>query len=108
MNFCYRVRTLLLRIYYEFYNQNEENYDFLLDYISSLDKQLKRDKSLEKNKLSAFVNFTKFTKKIIKARFENEEKLKIVNLIGRSIELDENVFAKDWLLEKIRELRTAP
>lgn len=102
--FSYRAKSLLLRTYYEYYLQKEEHLDFVLDFTNSFERHITRDKSLGKTKSTAFLNFIKQTRKLIRLRFNRNKAGKNIEIVRANIQKSDNLFAKNWLLEKVGEL----
>ncbi len=107
-NYSYRARGLSLRTYYEFLLKEKIGMDFILDYCNAFEKYLKRDKSLEKTKKKAFLNFIKQTRKLIKWNMQKLLHEKNFDSEIQAIRKESNLFAKNWLIIKIGELRSVP
>ena len=106
--YYYRLKLLILRIYYEYYLQNNDYYFFVLDFCNAFEQQLKRDKMMGYDKKNTFVNFVKISKKMLLMSMEVELKIKEKERLLLFVNDKRNVFAKEWLLEKIRELKAVP
>lgn len=106
--YFYRARSLLLRAYYEFHLKKEENLDFVLDFSKAFERQISRDKSIGKIKAEPFLNFIRQTRKLIKLKFDKNRTGRNLEMEKQAIRDNENLFAKNWLMEKIGELKGVP
>ncbi len=106
--YYYRIKLLGMKIHYEYYLQNPENSFFLSDFCNAFERQLNRDKTMGTQKKSAFINSVKILKKIIAVHDTPDLNKKKKEKILDSIIAENNLFGKDWLLEKARELKTVP
>ena len=106
--YFYRIKLLLLRIHYEYYLKKGVEYSFLIDYSHAFEKQIKRENKMVEQKKQSFLNFIIILRKIINAvsnpNFSADDK----EMLLKTIKLYNNISTKQWLLEKIRELKTTP
>ncbi len=106
--YFYRIKIIALKIHFEYYLRNEEEYAFLMDYCNAFEKQLKREKTMGQSKKSAFINFVEALKKLIDSVSDpNFKHFKRAELI-EAISSKNDISSKIWLLEKSRELKTTP
>lgn len=102
--FAYRSRSILLRTYYEYFNRNFQEEELVLNFTNTFERQISRDKSLTQNKREAFTSFIQFTRRLLRIRSEIEREERLKRLESEVLR-SQVVFAKDWLIEKIRELK---
>ena len=98
------ARSLLLRTYYDL-----EEYDALLSLSDAFQQFLQRNRLLADDRVQAFRNLLRFTKKAMilrerapylsKTRFGEE-----IDKLNRGIERTRVMINKDWLLQKVAEL----
>ena len=87
-------KLLLLACYYEL-NQEE----VLLSSIDTFTTFLRRDKKVQNIRTQRYLNFNKYIKKLVLARYSKEKVFKL----KEQLVPDKEVLNKPWLLEKIEE-----
>ena len=101
INYTYRAKSILLRLYYYKFIEDENYYEFLVDFIVAYEKQLLRNKIMNKSKSKMIIEFVRITKRIalaiVQKNKEGIEKIR-VELIEK-----EGVFLKNWLIERTGE-----
>lgn len=95
-----KARCLLIRIWFEQFLLDDRNYFFLLDQIDSFEKFVRRQKKIASHKTAAYLNFVKWTKKLVNKHYRHEKDPDLHQQIGAS----EAFFYKEWLLEKVRQI----
>lgn len=106
-SYVYRVKSILLRLYFLDFNQNKdyEEFEFLSYFCTSFEVQIKRNKMWNKKKAHAFLSLISFTRNLAKYLYEG-------NVIGiekllTNLENHSNFFSKSWLQTKAREALNA-
>ncbi|MBK9254159.1 MAG: hypothetical protein IPM42_01590 [Saprospiraceae bacterium] len=89
-------KTLLISSYYEL-----DEFDALESLLQAFRMYIDREKSLTKDRKTAYLNLIKYTKSLI--RISPKDKVKI-QILKESINDEKTVAVKPWLLEKIAEL----
>lgn len=100
-----RIRSLLLRIYYDYQLSKKNNADILLDHLDAFDKYIIRNQTISSNRSEGYHNLIKITRNLV--RLKNNKKQHITEKIQafkREIQQTENVVLRLWLLEKVEEL----
>lgn len=92
------IRNLMISIYYE---MNEDN--AVLSLVDTSKHFIHNDKYISSLIKERFLNFVKLTEQLIKTR-ENPEQYPVFQLI-KKLNASLNVQDKDWLLEKINEIK---
>ena len=103
-NYSYRTRALLLKSYYEYFLKKEKNIDFIYDYCNAFEQYLKRDKLIGKKKSMAFLNYIAKVRVLSKYYFNLNDSKKEILREKKLISENDNIFSKNWLVEKIEEL----
>ncbi len=103
-SYGFRVKSLRLRSYFELFQQDDSYLDPLMADIHSFDLYIRRHKAINSKRRTTYLNFIKFTKKLIRlktnATVSDAEKEKL----SSSIQQKEPIVVKHWLLEKLKEL----
>ena len=101
--FDIRTKSFIIRTLFEIYNKNQtsEQYDFCIGQILTIEKFIRRKKDLSKAKVSAYLNFIKITKKLLKLIANNNLTRTQANNLRTKISKNENVVAKEWLISKL-------
>jgi len=102
-NYSYRARSLLLRAYYEVYIKHGKNHDFVLDFTTSFERFLSRDKKMNPRKAQSFLHFIRLSRQLIRWQTEAKPSKATLNKIKTAIQNTENLFGRNWLLEKVSE-----
>ncbi len=89
------ARTLFIVTYYEL-----DEYDAMIYQCDSFTSYLKRHKELAKDKTQRFLNFVRYSKKIINNRFADQS---VIDKLRLDIEKHQ-IINKNWLLTKLNEL----
>ncbi|KAA3639780.1 MAG: hypothetical protein DWQ02_03070 [Bacteroidetes bacterium] len=103
INYRTRARSLLIRAYYEYYLDIEENLSFVLDQITAFEQQLRRKKSVLGQRAVAFQNFCRETGKLANMKFKKKNLQQIVEY-RESLKNMVPLFSKEWLIEKAGEI----
>ncbi len=101
------ARTLLMRTYYELFLDKKQgyNYDFLHAQCEAFDKYIKRNVTINPRRQKLYQNFIVFFRKLLKLSIDQVYRIKHKELILKSLLNAKNVFAKNWLLEKIKAIK---
>lgn len=99
-----RLRSLQIRVYYEL-DFSINNYGFFINSVEAFEKWLVRSTIMSEKKRNSYLNFVRLTKQL--GRVANEGQASTASLEGLldRIRLQENLSLKEWLLEKVEELR---
>ena len=105
INYIYKAKSILLRLYYYKFIENENNYEFFIDFAVAFEKQLLRNRTMNKAKSKMIIEFVRTTKKIILAIIQGNKKA--IEKIRMELIVKERVFLKKWLIEKAGEAITS-
>lgn len=100
--FNFRVRTLLMKAYFDLCQKDYSFFDFFNYYNLAFEKFLRRDKIFSKKRIDANLNLLKYTKKIISNNLEKKLESTYLEKLKIEIEQDTNLTGKEWLLERIK------
>lgn len=95
-----KARCLLIRIWFEQFLLDDRSYFFLMDQIEAFEKLVRRQKKIATHKTAAYLNFAKWTKKLVNKQYRHENK----SALQLQINASETFFYKEWLLEKARQI----
>ena len=103
--YWYRVRILLLRIYYELSSSDPSYIGQALSFATAFKLSIKR-RPMNERKANTFTNFITITEKLLKVKQSSREKREDkIRKVALTFEKLRPLFAKDWLLEKLTELQ---
>ncbi|MFT5167522.1 MAG: hypothetical protein ACI8P3_002760 [Saprospiraceae bacterium] len=90
-------KTILIRTYIELFLNDDSYYDLSIAHINTFEKYIRNNKVLSENGVEGYLNFCRFTKKIINFKYQGKDTFDIKNKINSV----QNVRLKFWLLEKL-------
>lgn len=100
--YAVKVRSLLLRVYYEDFT----DLDKLENHIAAFEIKMKRAKlKLNKVKIQAYRKLIHVVRRLTALRSDIEITKKSINDLIEYVEKHENIAQKDWLKEKIDEIK---
>ena len=94
MDINFRAKSLKLRCYYEYFGQEE----ITIQYIKSFENYLNRHKKSHPKSIKAYRNSLKFLKVLFRKKYDSED-------LKQKIKDSQNIYFKDWLLEKVEEVK---
>lgn len=98
-----RVKSILIRILYEEYCEDDSNHEVLMFSIQAFRKYLKRNKKLPAGRIAPYLNFLKYAKELIRYRFKRQWTIESTNRLKSEV-LSQRVANQDWILEKLTSL----
>jgi len=104
LQYLLRNRSLTLRNHFEMYLQDESYYEVVEYESRAFEKFLKRNHQLSPGRVKAYLNLTSFLRKI--ASYKTNLQLTPAHLeqLREELETEKTVVARQWLLEKVRDL----
>jgi len=102
------LRIVRLRLYYEYYLQDDKNLHFFLDAVNAFQKYLGRVQSYSDAQKRPYQNFNLVVKKLALLKCTNNKKIVAIANLTKEIEEHQSLESKFWLLEKVSELRQPP
>jgi len=99
------IRSKIIRCYYEIFQSTEAERTFLVDYCNSFQKFLSRKKQMNEERKMTFLLFITQMKKLIKLKYRQQSTKQELDEFHDFIIKTDNIFARQWLLEKIVELK---
>ncbi|MEO1516804.1 MAG: hypothetical protein AAFV95_17415 [Bacteroidota bacterium] len=91
---AFRLKALQLRAYYEQYGKHE----LVIDNAKTFELYLKRHKKMSEAMISAYLNFIKLLRKMMRKRVNKDQLIE-------EVEASKPLLLKKWLLDKIVELK---
>lgn len=107
-SYFYMTKSLLLRAYFEYYIDQKEGKEFILNHVNVFEQQLRRNKEKYGRKLKSYMSFTYFTKRLVKLRHTTSGRGEKLQILHENILAEKQVFAKFWMIEKIEEFKKLP
>ncbi len=98
------LRILLLRAYFKLFLTDKTYYSSLQSNCLSFEKYVNRDKEVNIQKKKANLNFSKITRKISKAIYENKWGSRTKSSITLELKQTKLLNYKSWLLEELKKL----
>lgn len=99
-----RLRSLQIRIFYEL-DFPLNNYLFFSNSVEAFEKWLVRSTIMSDKKRTSYLNFVRLTKQLGKIANEGPAGKKNISQLKDKVSSQEYLSLKDWLLEKVEELR---
>lgn len=90
-------KTLLIRTYVELFLKDNTYFELSIAQINTFEKYIRNNTGLPERTMNGYLNFMKFTKKMIHLKGKNKETTGLIT----KVQLAENVRLKNWLLEKL-------
>jgi len=99
-----QIRVVVLQAFYDFSAQENYRSDAVGSHFDTFRIYIQRNKDKFRFRPETYLNLIRFTKKIYQTRSEDSDVLeKKLDLIKKDIQATKALFARDWLLEKIKE-----
>ena len=92
-----KSKCLLLRTYFDQFEDDNTYFEFLIDQTLAFEKYVRRVKVISKEKVQAYLNFIKYSRKIAQSRMSGKS---VVPLKSQLL-AQNRVSYKPWLLEKL-------
>ncbi|MFK7775098.1 MAG: hypothetical protein AB8F94_23355 [Saprospiraceae bacterium] len=103
-----RSKILWIRTTYDLLKYDPSYYSTLMDYIKSFESHLKKNTILSSELIQRYFSFNFCVKKIAKLHRKNDISEKDIKKLNDDIRSQKSVAAKNWINEKVEELRTPP
>ncbi len=92
-------KTLLIRTYVELFLQDISYYNLSIAQINTFEKYIRSHKIVSEQIMDGYLNFTRFTRKMVNHKSRNKDTSKLEQDIRNA----RNVRLKKWLLEKVEK-----
>lgn len=99
--FEYRMRNLEIRCYFEMHLHDISYQELLTSRLQSFTKYLSRNETLSKNRTKSYQNFSRITKKIMRAIKNNKLTDRKIYLLKKELQECNPIVSYNWLLAKI-------
>ena len=102
-NFAFSLlgRMLSLKSYFDLFRQDDSYYQFLLNYLESFEKWLRRENILSLEQKTAHLNFLKYVKRLVHLQGEKKHSREMIQSIKEDLSREEAIVSKRWLLETL-------
>lgn len=102
-SYGFRMRSLLLRTYFELFLKDRTYYQMLKDNFSSFERFIKGEKNLSQERKKGYLNLSYISKDIVKV-IQNGVSDQEKERLNIRLEKTRPIVTKTWLLNKIEEL----
>lgn len=103
-----RIRSLLLRVYFDYHLISESNESILFDHLNAFEKYASRNKTIAKTKLKSYLDLIKITRKLAKLVVKQDVTPNEIEVFKEECLSMPKIVLKHWLLEKVEELKSSP
>ena len=103
--FSTQGKVLLLQAYFEACKNDDSYFLFMLDFGEAFKKFIHRDQLLSERRKTAYLNFVKYTTILLKKMVEKKWDGKWLENFEEQINREEFMQGKQWLLEKLEEIK---
>lgn len=105
IQYLLRLKSLSLRNYFELFLGDDSYYELVVYESKAFEKFLRRNVQISKNRVKAYLNFTSTLRRIATWKTNLQLTERNLNNIQAELEKAGSVIAKQWILEKVGELR---
>lgn len=101
-----RIRSLLLRIYYDYHWVQKDDVNLLLDHLDAFEKYIMRNATISSARAEGYHNLIKTTRHLVRLKSNKKQPITPkVEALQQEIEQSDKLVLRVWLSEKVKELR---